>query len=103
MLGIAIGAFDNIRTISIVFVIFSALVAFGFIGTVDCFMTELLTAKASIDSSKWLVSNGRISYAVDRNVRALENLLSIVIQSKINANPVDRLSVSKDSYFLNSR
>jgi hypothetical protein len=59
-------------------------------------VTELLTAKASIESSKWLVRNGRISYAVDRDVRALENRLNIVIQSKINANPVDRLTVSKD-------
>ena len=103
MLGIAVGTFDRIRTISIVFVIFSALVAFGFIRTVDCFVTELLTAKASIDSNKWLSSNGWISYAVDRNVRALEHRLKIVIRSKINANPVDRLAVSKDSCHLNSR
>ena len=51
MLGIKIGAFDNIRTISIVFVISSALVAFWLIWTAGCFETELSTAKASIDSS----------------------------------------------------
>jgi hypothetical protein len=62
----AIGTFDNVRTVSIVFVTFFALVAFGFIETVDCFVTELLTAKASIDSSKWLVRNGWISDAIDR-------------------------------------
>ena len=100
---IAIGAFDNIRTVSIVFVTFSALIAFRLVWTLDCFVTKLLTAKASIDSSKWLVSNSGISNAVDRNVRALEDHLNIVIRSKINANPVDRLSVAKDSCHLNSR
>ena len=103
VLGVAVGASNNIRTISIVCVIFSALVAFCLVQTVGCFVTELLTAKASIDSSKWLVGNGWISYAVGRDVRALENRPNIVIGSKINANPVDRLAVSKDSCHLNSR
>ena len=80
MLGIAVGTFDSIRTFSIVVMLFSTLVAFRFVGTIDCFVTELLTAKASIDSGQWLLGNGWISYAVDRDVRTLENLLNIVIR-----------------------
>jgi hypothetical protein len=77
--------------------------AFWRIQTVCCFVTKPLTAKASIDSSKRLVSDGGISYAVDINVRTLENLLNIIIGSEINANSVDWLSFTKDSCHVNSR
>ena len=63
---IAIDIFDSIHTLSIIFMLFST-----------------------------LAGNDRISYATDRNVRVLENLLNIFIRSKINTNPVDRLSVAK--------
>lgn len=41
-------------------------------------------------------------YAADRNERALNNLLNMFIQSKINRNPVDRLSMAENSCHLNS-
>ena len=103
VLAIVIRAFDSIATIPIVFVVFSAFVAFWFVRAADCFVAELLTAKASINSNQRFVSYGWISYAIDRYVRTSENLLDILIRSKIKTNPVDRLSVAKESCHLNSR
>ena len=73
MLAITICVLDSISTISILFMMFSVLVAFTFVRSVDCFGAKPLTATALIDSGKWPSGSGWISYAMDRYVRTLKN------------------------------
>ena len=90
LLPTAIRTIDNIVTISIIFTMFFALVAFRFVWTVDCSVAELLMPKASIDSSLWLLRIGLILYAVDRYVRALRDQWSHGIDMSFTRNPIHR-------------
>lgn len=68
MLTVTIRIFDSIRTGTVVDVALAAFVAFGFIRTVGCFMSELLTMEATIDTDEWFLGNSRIAKATEEDV-----------------------------------
>ena len=70
----SIGTYDIIATIPLVFVVCSKIVAFRFVRAVHCFVAELLTAKASINSSQRFASNGRISSNTGKSFRHLHSI-----------------------------
>ena len=78
----AVGALDCVRTISIVLMMVAALDAFRIASTVTSFMTELQISKATVQSSEWLVGHSRMTYAVNEDVRTVENPLHVFTGAK---------------------
>ena len=93
----AVRTFDWIRAVSIVFMDFTTLETFRFMGTPCCFVAELLTTKTTIDLGERFVRKSRITNAIDEDVLTLENDLNVVIWLKVHSNTIDRLTIVKDT------